>query len=125
VKFDQPVGVTYLLFLNLPATARQPDDKHPNFVGTLGFFGHAGAAGGAHHEHAEQGTTESYDITDLVKRLGKVADLKLTIVPSYPEVPADRKDLADMVKAMKPAGEPRIAEIAILKQSTQPATPTP
>jgi tyrosinase len=125
VKFDKPVGVTYLLFLNLPANARSPDEKHPNFVGTLGFFGHGGAAGAGHHDHAEEGTTESYDITELVKRLGKIADLKLTIVPSYPAVPADRKDLADLVKKLKPAGEPRIAEIAILKQAAPAAAPTP
>lgn len=118
VRFDKPVGITYLVFLNLPANARKPDDKHPNFVGTLGFFGAHGAAAadGGQHDHGATGTTESYDITELVKRLGKITDLKLTLVPSYPEVPADRKDLADLVKKMKPAGAPRIAEVAILKR---------
>lgn len=117
VRFDAPVGVTYLLFLNLPAGAKNPDHTHPNFLGTLGFFGHHAAAASGHHESGA-GATEAYDITELVKRLGKLTDLKLTLVPSYPELPPDRKDLVELRKAMKPAGEPRIAEIAIIRQPT-------
>jgi hypothetical protein len=45
--------------------------------------------------------------------------LKLTIVPSYPRVPPDRKDLEAVVAKMKPQGNPRFGEIALVRQRVE------
>jgi len=112
IQYDGPVGVTYLLFLNLPAEAQNPDHTHPNFVGTLGFFG-------GHHGASEPGLEEDYDVTAVLQRGGATDDLKLTMIPSYPRVPADRKDLQDTVAKLKPRGNPRFSELALVWQRTE------
>jgi len=112
VQYDGPVGVTYLLFLNLPSDAKNPDHTHPNFAGTLGFFG-------GHNGASQPGLQEDYDVTALMQRIGAVDDLQLTILPSLPRVPADRKDLQDLVAKLKPQGNPRFGEIALVRQRTE------
>lgn len=113
VQYDAPVGVTYLLFLNLPADARNPDHTHPNFIGTLGFFG------STHHadkgSNLAAGVSEEYDVTRVVRRLGLAGDWVLSAIPSLPVVPEDRKDLQALVNKMKPSGNPRLGEIALLR----------
>jgi tyrosinase len=113
IQYDRPVGVSYLLFLNLPADARNPDHTHPNFIGTLGFFGKTEGPG--HKGATEGGLTEDYDVTAVVRRLG-TEDLRLTIVPSYPAVPPGRKDLEALVAKLKPQGNPRFGEMVIVRQ---------
>ncbi len=112
IQYDGPVGITYMLFLNLPADAKNPDHTHPNFIGTLGFFG-------GHHGASDAGLQEDYDVTAVVQRMGAVGELKLTIVPSYPRVPPDRKDLEAVVAKMKPQGNPRFGEIALVRQRVE------
>jgi Common central domain of tyrosinase/Polyphenol oxidase middle domain/Protein of unknown function (DUF_B2219) len=114
IQYDQPVGVSYLLFLNLPADAKDPDNSHPNFIGTLGFFGKTEGPG---HKGAEStGLAEDYDITELIQRLGSADDLRISVIPSYPRAPADRKDLQDLVAKLKPKGNPRFGRMTIVKQ---------
>lgn len=79
VRYDSPVGVSYLLFLNLPADARNPDHAHPNFIGTPGFLG--GVQHGDLGVTAAEGLTEEYDVT--------------------------RKDLQELLSQLKPCGNPR------------------
>jgi tyrosinase len=113
IQFDAPVGVTYLLFLNLPADARNPDHTHPSFIGTLGFFG-AGKHG-THGADASQGLAEEYDVTRVARRLNATGDLVLTAIPSLPVIPEGRKDLQALVDRLKPHGNPRFGEIVLLR----------
>jgi tyrosinase-like protein/polyphenol oxidase-like protein len=114
IQYDRPVGVSYLLFLNLPEDARNPDHTHPNFIGTLGFFGKTEGPG--HRGASEGGLAEDYDVTPVLQRLGPTADLRLTLIPSYPTAPPDRKDLQDLVAKLKPQGNPRFREMVIVRQ---------
>jgi tyrosinase-like protein/polyphenol oxidase-like protein len=114
IQYDQPVGVSYLLFLNLPADAKNPDHTHPNFIGTLGFFGKTEGPG--HKGASEGGLAEEYDVTAVLQRLGPTEDLRLSVVPSYPSVPADRKDLQALVAKLKPQGNPRFGKMVLIKQ---------
>jgi len=113
IQYDAPVGITYLLFLNLPADVRNPDHTHPSFIGTLGFFG--GTRHANHGGEAAAGVTEEYDVTRVVRRQGISGDVVLTAIPSLPIVPADRKDLQALVARMKPNGNPRFGEIVLLR----------
>jgi tyrosinase len=110
IQYDRPVGVSYLLFLNLPADAKAPDHTHPNFIGTLGFFGRTEKG------QAPGGLGEEYDVTAVLQRLGTADDLRLSLVPSYPTVPADRKDLQDLVTKLKPQGNPRFGRMVLVRQ---------
>jgi tyrosinase len=115
IRYDEPVGVTYLLFLNLPEGpegTEKPDHTHPSFVGTLGFFGTAEGTG---HAEEEEGVAEQYDVTRVVRRLGMPERLVVSILPSLPEAPAERKDLQELVARMAPKGNPRFGSIALLK----------
>jgi tyrosinase len=114
IQYDQPVGVSYLLFLNLPADAKDPDYTSPNFIGTLGFFGKTEGPG--HAGAREGGLSEDYDITDVVERLGSLDEVRVSVIPSYPRAPADRKDLQDLVSKLKPQGNPRFGQIVIIRQ---------
>jgi Common central domain of tyrosinase/Polyphenol oxidase middle domain len=114
IQYDRPVGVSYLLFLNLPPDAKNPDHTHPNFIGTLGFFGKTESPG--HKGASEGGLAEDYDITAVLQRLGATDDLRLTVLPSYPPVPADRKDLQALVAKLKPQGNPRFGEMVVVRQ---------
>ncbi len=111
IEYDEPVGVTYLLFLNLPADAVSPDHTHPSFVGTLGFFG-----GSAHHgAEPDAGIAEEYDITRIIRRTGMPDRLVVTALPSLPTAPPDRKDLQELIAKMKAKGNPRFEEIVLLR----------
>ena len=116
IDYDQPVGITYLVFLNLPADARNPDHTHPNFIGTLGFFGKHDSP---NHEHGDEGLTEDYDITAVVRKTGSLDDLRLTFIPSLPTAPADRKDLQELIARMKPQGNPRFGEVVLLRLASE------
>jgi tyrosinase len=117
IQYDEPVGLTYLLFLNLPADTRDPDHTHPSFIGTLGFFGKTD------HAHvSSEGQAYDYDVTRTLQKVG-VGDLRLTIVPSYPRVPSDRPDLQRLVAEMRPGGNPRFEEITILRVRVQTKRP--
>ena len=112
IRFDAPVGLTYLVFLNLPDADRaKADSTHPSYVGTLGFFGAHPAAGG----HVHEGGTEEYDVTRVVKRLGGLDKLDVTILPSLPRIPAGRADLAALVARKKPKGNPRFGAVTLLR----------
>lgn len=113
IQYDRPVGVSYLLFLNLPADAKAPDHTHPNFIGTLGFFGKTEKGA------APEALSEEYDVTAVLQRLGTTDDLRLSLVPSYPTVPGDRKDLQEMVAKLKPQGSPRFARMVLVRQRIQ------
>jgi tyrosinase len=113
IEYDRPVGVSYLLFLNLPADAKAPDHTHPNFIGTLGFFGKTDKG------EAPGGLGEEYDVTAVLQRLGTTDDLRLSLVPSYPTVPADRKDLQALVAKLKPQGNPRFGRMVLVRQRIQ------
>ena len=117
IQYDRPVGVSYLLFLNLPPDAKAPDHTHPNFIGTLGFFGKTDAPG--HPGMSEGGLAEEYDVTAVVQRLGATDELRLSAVPSYPSAPADRPDLQGLVTKLKPQGNPRFGRVVILRQRIQ------
>ena len=110
IQYDRPVGVSYMLFLNLPADAKAPDHTHPNFIGTLGFFGRTEKG------QAPGGLGEEYDVTAVLQRLGTTEDLRLSLVPSYPTVPADRKDLQEMLAKHKPQGNPRFGRMVLIRQ---------
>jgi hypothetical protein len=116
IDYDQPVGITYLVFLNLPADARNPDHTHPNFIGTLGFFGKHESPS---HEHGDEGLTEDYDVTAVVRKTGSLDDLRLTFIPSLPTAPADRKDLQELIARMKPQGNPRFGEVVLLRLASE------
>jgi len=108
IRYDAPVGVTYLLFLNLPPDARNPDQTDPSFIGTLGFFG------GSHHGAAmEAGLAEEYDITRVAHRLRLSGDLVVSAFPSLPVVPEGRKDLQALRDRLRPNGNPRFGEIVL------------
>jgi tyrosinase-like protein/polyphenol oxidase-like protein len=109
IQYDQPVGVTYLLFLNLPPDVKNADHKHPAFIGTLGFFGKT--TDGA----ATEGLTEDYDVTEVIQRLGSL-DLRLTVLPSRPIAPEGRRDIQKLIDELKPKGNPRFGEIVLLRQ---------
>lgn len=115
IQYDQPVGITYLVFLNLPPNETKADHTHPNFIGTLGFFG---KMEGENHQHGEgEGLTEEYDVTGLLQKNANVEDLKITFIPSLPQAPPDRKDLQEQIARMKPQGNPRFGEMVLLKLS--------
>jgi hypothetical protein len=38
IQYDSPVGVSYMLFLNLPDGAQDPDQTNPNYIGTLALW---------------------------------------------------------------------------------------
>jgi tyrosinase len=114
IQYDRPVGVSYLLFLNLPADAKDPDHTHPNFIGTLGFFGQTER--GSHPGASEGGLAEEYDVTQVVRQLPAGAELQLTAIPSYPTVPADRPDLQAILTKHKPQGNPRFGRMVLIKQ---------
>lgn len=112
IEYDEPVGVTYLLFLNLAAAAeaRNPDHTHPSFIGTLGFFG------GSHHAgEPATGVAEEYDVTRVIRREGIPDRLVLTAIPSLPTAPEDRKDLQELIAKIKAKGNPRFGEIVLLR----------
>jgi hypothetical protein len=113
IRYDAPVGLSYLLFLNLPADAKNPDHTHPSFIGTLGFFG--GAEHDDHGVRSEAGLTDEYDVTRVVQRLGAPGDLVVSALPSLPVVPEGRKDLQALRERMKPKGNPRFGEITLLR----------
>jgi hypothetical protein len=115
IHYDAPVGITYLLFVNLPDSERNPNHTHPRFVGTLGFFGSSDSVGGGHHQDMKGGFSEEYDITRVLKTLGAIHNFTITVIPSLPKAPAGRKDLQEMISRMKPHGNPRIGEIVILR----------
>jgi tyrosinase len=117
IHYDAPVGLSYLLFLDLPADAKQPDHTHPSFIGTLGFFG--GSEHGDRAEKTAAGLTQEYDVTRVMRRLGAGRDLVVTAVPSLPVVPADRKDLQALRARLKPSGDPRFGEITLLRLKAQ------
>jgi hypothetical protein len=114
IKFDEPVGVTYLLYLNLPGSVPDPDHNNPYFVGALGFFGRTGPSANSSHG-APAGFTNNYDITQVLLRLGDVSNVRLIIIPSYPKAPAGREDIQKMIDAMKPKGNPRFDEVVVIK----------
>lgn len=118
IDYDQPVGVTYLIFLNLPPGDKKADHTHPNFIGTLGFFGKSESPQHAHGTEGE-GLTEDYDITALVQKAGGVDDLRLTFIPSLPQAPPDRKDLQEMIARLKPQGNPRFGEVLLLRLASE------
>jgi hypothetical protein len=120
VQYDEPVGITYLLFLNLPPDAGMLDHLHPNFVGTLGFFGRHAA--GAHADHASDGLIEEYDVTRMIRRLNLDDGFVLTAVPSLPALPPDRKDLRELISQMKPKGNPRFGEVVLLRVQAEKGT---
>ena len=113
IEYDEPVGVTFLLFLNLPADAQNPDQNDPHFIGTLGFFG---TAKSSHHgAEAAAGVAEQYDITRLLQRTGMPDRLVVTVLPSLPTAPPDRKDLQELIAKMKAKGNPRIGAIVLMR----------
>lgn len=112
IRYDAPVGLSYLLFLNLPADAKNPDHTHPSFIGTLGFFGPAEHGRGA---RSEGGLSQEYDVTRAVRRLGALDDMVVSAVPSLPVVPEGRKDLLELRERMKPNGNPRFGVISLLR----------
>jgi hypothetical protein len=114
IQYDEPVGMTYLLFINLPESVRNPDHTDPHFIGTLSFFGKADSSGSDHHGTLAE-FTEDYDITQVLQGLQSTANISLTIIPSYPTAPADRKDLQEMIAQMRPQGNPRFDEVVVLK----------
>jgi hypothetical protein len=113
IEYDAPVGITYLVFLNLPPNETKADHTHPNFIGTLGFFGKS--EGGSHQHGEGEGLTEEYDVTGLVKGTANVEDLKITFIPSLPQAPPDRKDLQEQIARMKPQGNPRFSEMSLIR----------
>jgi tyrosinase len=113
IQYDRPVGVSYMLFLNLPADAKAPDHTHPNFIGTLGFFGKTEKGA------APESLSEEYDVTAVLQRLGTTDDLRLSVVPSYPTVPGDRKDLQEALAKLKPQGNPRFGRMVLVRQRIQ------
>lgn len=115
IRFDAPVGMTYLLFLNVPSDATNLDSNHSHYIGTLGFFGQHGREGHA----AGGGVSEHYDITRVLQKIKPAGDLVITAIPSRPTAPANRKDLQEQVAAMKPKGNPRFGEIVLLRVPPQ------
>jgi hypothetical protein len=116
IRYDAPVGLTYLLFLNLPSDAKQPDHTHPNFIGTLGFFGGMDHKGHQGHEGSSAGQTEEYDITRVARRIGLSGEqFRVTAIPSLPTVPEAREDLRKLRDQMTPHGNPRFEEIEVLR----------
>jgi tyrosinase len=70
VAADEPSGAAYEIYLNLPSGALA-ESSSENFVSYLPFFGI-----GDHHNHASEhqhatseGSTFSYDLTDVIRRL--------------------------------------------------------
>ena len=118
IDYDQPVGVTYLVFLNLPPGEKKADHTHPNFIGTLGFFGKHDSSEHAHGGE-DEGLTEDYDITALVEKAGGVDDLRLSFVPSLPQAPPGRKDMQESIARMKPQGNPRFGEVVLLRLAAE------
>ena len=118
IDYDVPVGVTYLVFLNLPPGDKKADHTHPNFIGTLGFFGKHESS---EHTHGgeDEGLTEDYDITALVEKAGGVDDLRLTFIPSLPQAPPGRKDMQESIARMKPQGNPRFGEVVLLRLAAE------
>ncbi|HKQ97931.1 MAG TPA: tyrosinase family protein [Candidatus Polarisedimenticolia bacterium] len=108
IRYDAPVGLTYLLFLNLPAGDRNPGPAHPGFIGTLGFFG-----GDHHAAGAGEGLSVEYDITRVARRIGLSGDLVISALPSLPEVPEDRKDLQALRDRMRPEGHPSFGQVTL------------
>jgi hypothetical protein len=112
------VGVNYRPkspIINLifwPQTWRRA--KNPHFIGTLSFFGKADSSAGGHHGTLA-GFTEDYDITQVLQHLQSPENISLTIIPSYPSAPADRRDLQEMIAQMKPQGNPRFDEVTVIK----------
>ncbi len=110
VQYDAPVGLTYMLFFNLPEGRPNPDHTDPSFIGTLGFFGKT-----EHGHGGGEGVTRDLDVTKVVQNLKDISVLRLSVVPSYPGVSAERKDLQKMVAEMKPEGNPRFSQIVLLR----------
>ncbi|HUF17833.1 MAG TPA: tyrosinase family protein [Thermoanaerobaculia bacterium] len=110
IEYDEPVGLTYLIFLNHPAGARL-DHEAPSFVGTLGFFG---SARGLHHAAHEHGVAEEYDITRVLSRMEVPEELVVSLVPSLPVAPSGREDLQRLIDEIEPKGRPRFRAISLL-----------
>jgi tyrosinase len=117
IQYDAPVGVSYMLFLNLPDGGPDPDHTSPNYIGTLGFFGKTES--GTHPGMTEGGLSAEYDVTAVVQRLGSIDEIKLSAIPNYPKAPPDRPDLARAIAQLKPQGNPRFGRIILLKQKIE------
>jgi hypothetical protein len=118
LQYDAPVGLNYVVYLNLPDSARTREDAAPYFVGTIGFFGNTHSHAGDHHE-MPAGFTANFDITELLLRLKDTDNFRLTIVPDYPKAPPGRADVQRMIDAMKPKGNPRFDEVVMIKHRFQ------
>jgi len=55
-------------------------------------------------------------VTAVLQRLGTTEDLRLSLVPSYPTVPPDRKDLQEHLAKLKPQGNPRFGRMVLVRQ---------
>ena len=117
IQYDSPVGVSYMLFLNLPDGAQDPDQTNPNYIGTLGFFGKTET--GTHAGMTEGGLSAEYDVTavDTAARIDRRD--RLSAIPSYPKAPPDRPDLARAIAQLKPQGNPRFGRIVLVKQKIE------
>ena len=96
VSVDQPPGVIYEVYLNLPAAPEEADSMSPHFVGLIALFG--SAPGGdelrddAHAHHASPDATGEefiFDVTRVLATLASAEDsdlatLKVTVVPRGP-----------------------------------------
>jgi tyrosinase len=79
-------GILYYVFLNLPAGASR-ETMLSHYVGPITFFNaerglHAGMNMNSAHADEGEGPTFSFDVTDLVRRLGQIDQLSVTIAPA-------------------------------------------
>lgn len=86
IEYDQPAGVYWEIYIDLPEHERSPDPRGPHFVGTLALFGMKEHARGSGH------IRQDIDITDVLRRLAlrkprKLDSLSVTFVPRGPLPP--------------------------------------
>jgi hypothetical protein len=83
-RLSKAPGLTYEVYLNLPASRTSPRWNGPHYVGNLDLFG---MAMGAHHDHGTKNEVNAvFEVTDLLRRqrrsgVWKDGNLTVTLFP--------------------------------------------
>jgi tyrosinase len=97
IRVEQNPGVNYHMYVALPASAAprtlNPDNPHPNYVGTLDFFE---IISKLKHDRATAagGYTVAADVTDLARGIGAALAGERLTVTFVPEGPGERPQAA-------------------------------
>ena len=125
VQYDEPPGITYEVYLNLPEEM-EPDYTSNYYVGNVGFFGMEAHGHGEGHEGGGHGHPArlSFDVTDNVRALSTRGewDANQAVVSFFARglVPAPGAETSvaeaqamTAATSPEPAGRPRIERVVL------------